>query len=76
MPTIRVAEVLAALSLTTDLASGVPFEKGLATCARLHAYWTGRMLERCPGLRPLAGVAGAHHERLDGHGYHRGVAAG
>ncbi len=43
---------------------------------RLHAYWTGRMLERCPGLRPLAGVAGAHHERLDGHGYHRGAAAG
>jgi len=30
---IRVAEVLAALSLTTDLASGMPFEKGLATCA-------------------------------------------
>ena len=29
---IRVAEVLAALSLTTDLASGVPFEKGLRTC--------------------------------------------
>ncbi|MFG1795490.1 HD domain-containing phosphohydrolase [Nocardia sp. NPDC049149] len=29
---IRVTEVLAALSLTTDLATGVPFEKGLATC--------------------------------------------
>ena len=29
---IRVAEVFAALSLTTDLASGVPFEKGLQTC--------------------------------------------
>ena len=43
---------------------------------RLHAYWTGRMLERCPALRPLAGVAGAHHERLDGHGYHRGAVAG
>jgi len=43
---------------------------------RLHAYWTGRMLERCPALRPLAGVAGAHHERLDGHGYHRGAGAG
>ncbi len=43
---------------------------------RLHAYWTGRMLDRCPALRPLAGVAGAHHERLDGHGYHRGAAAG
>jgi DNA-binding CsgD family transcriptional regulator len=42
---------------------------------RLHAYWTGRMLDRCPALRPLAAVAGAHHERLDGHGYHRGAAA-
>lgn len=29
---IRVVEVLAALSLTTDLASGLPFEKGLRTC--------------------------------------------
>ncbi|MEV6277910.1 HD domain-containing phosphohydrolase [Nocardia sp. NPDC051832] len=31
-PSIRVTEVLAALSLTTDLATGAPFEKGLATC--------------------------------------------
>jgi len=29
---IRLAELLAALSLTTDLGSGVPFEKGLRTC--------------------------------------------
>ena len=28
----RVAEVMAALSLTTDLASGLPFEKGLQVC--------------------------------------------
>jgi hypothetical protein len=31
MARIRVAEVFAALSLTTDPASGVPFEKGLRT---------------------------------------------
>ena len=31
-PLIRVVEVLAALSLTTDLASGSAFEKGLRTC--------------------------------------------
>ena len=31
------AEVLAALSLTTDLASGVPFEKGLRTCVTATA---------------------------------------
>ncbi len=32
MPASRVAEVLAALSLTTDLATGMPFEKGLRVC--------------------------------------------
>ena len=31
-------EVLVALSLTTDLASGVPFEKGLRTCAVADAF--------------------------------------
>lgn len=29
---LRLAEVLSALSLTTDLGAGVPFEKGLRTC--------------------------------------------
>lgn len=32
MASIRVTEVLAALSLTTDLATGMPFEKGLSVC--------------------------------------------
>ena len=36
--TIRVVEVLAALSLTTDLASGLPFEKGLRTCLVGEAF--------------------------------------
>jgi HD-GYP domain-containing protein (c-di-GMP phosphodiesterase class II)/DNA-binding CsgD family transcriptional regulator len=40
---------------------------------RLHAYWTDRILRRCPGLAPLADLAAAHHERCDGSGYHRGV---
>jgi hypothetical protein len=35
---IRVAEVLGALSLTTDLGSGLPFEKGLRTCAVASAF--------------------------------------
>jgi HD-GYP domain-containing protein (c-di-GMP phosphodiesterase class II) len=39
---------------------------------RLHAYWTGRILARCPALADLATTAAAHHERLDGSGYHRG----
>jgi HD-GYP domain-containing protein (c-di-GMP phosphodiesterase class II)/DNA-binding CsgD family transcriptional regulator len=40
MPRARVAEVFAALSLTTDLATGVPFEKGLRTCALATAIAT------------------------------------
>jgi HD-GYP domain-containing protein (c-di-GMP phosphodiesterase class II)/DNA-binding CsgD family transcriptional regulator len=43
---------------------------------RLHSYWTERILSRCPALASLAGVAGAHHERLDASGYHRGSNAG
>ena len=42
---------------------------------RLHPYYTERVLERSPPLAPLAVPAGAHHERLDGSGYHRGAAA-
>jgi HD-GYP domain-containing protein (c-di-GMP phosphodiesterase class II) len=40
---------------------------------RLHSYWTGRILSRCPALAEVSGLAGAHHERLDGSGYHRGA---
>ena len=40
MPRARVAEVFAALSLTTDLATGVPFEKGLRTCLLATAFGT------------------------------------
>ncbi|GAA3160783.1 HD domain-containing protein [Blastococcus jejuensis] len=42
---------------------------------RLHAYLSERVLGRCAGLRPVAALAGAHHERLDGSGYHRGSGA-
>ena len=30
---------------------------------RLHAYYSERVLDACPGLRPLARLAGAHGER-------------
>ena len=33
------------------------------------------MLSRAGPLRPLAPIAGAHHERLDGSGYPRGLRA-
>jgi HD-GYP domain-containing protein (c-di-GMP phosphodiesterase class II) len=42
---------------------------------RLHPYYTERILARTGALAPLAALAGAHHERLDGSGYHRGLAA-
>jgi HD-GYP domain-containing protein (c-di-GMP phosphodiesterase class II) len=42
---------------------------------RLHPYQTERILHRSPFLAVLANVAGAHHERCDGSGYHRGTAA-
>src|SRR5919108_5698822 len=41
---------------------------------RLHPYHTERVLSRSPFLFALAPIAGAHHERLDGSGYHRGSA--
>jgi DNA-binding CsgD family transcriptional regulator len=40
---------------------------------RLHAYHTERILSRSAALEPLAPVAGMHHERQDGSGYHRGA---
>jgi len=43
---------------------------------RLHAYHSERVLARSPFLAALASVATAHHERLDGSGYHRGASAG
>ncbi|HEY7073913.1 MAG TPA: HD domain-containing phosphohydrolase [Solirubrobacteraceae bacterium] len=42
---------------------------------RLHPYFTERALARSPRLSELGAVAAAHHERLDGSGYHRGVPA-
>jgi HD-GYP domain-containing protein (c-di-GMP phosphodiesterase class II) len=42
---------------------------------RLHPYWTERVLARSAALAPLARMAGMHHERQDGSGYHHGAAA-
>jgi HD-GYP domain-containing protein (c-di-GMP phosphodiesterase class II) len=42
---------------------------------RLHPHWTERILSSTPVLAPLASLAAAHHERLDGTGYHRGAHA-
>ena len=42
---------------------------------RLHAYYSERILARCEPLVSVAAIAGRHHERLDGSGYHRGAAS-
>jgi HD-GYP domain-containing protein (c-di-GMP phosphodiesterase class II) len=42
---------------------------------RLHPYHAERVLCHTPFLARLAAIASAHHERLDGSGYHRGAHA-
>jgi HD-GYP domain-containing protein (c-di-GMP phosphodiesterase class II) len=49
-----------------------PLTDGEWERVRLHPYYTERILERSSALKPLAGCAGMHHERMDGSGYHRG----
>jgi len=43
---------------------------------RLHPEYTERILAGIPAFAGIAAVAAAHHERMDGRGYHRGVPAG
>ena len=43
--------------------------------ARLHPYHTERILSRVPDLIRFTALAGQHHERSDGTGYHRGLTA-
>jgi HD-GYP domain-containing protein (c-di-GMP phosphodiesterase class II) len=42
---------------------------------RLHPYHTERILSRAGAFAEAVTVAGLHHERLDGSGYHRGARA-
>ena len=42
---------------------------------RMHAYYTERTLARPPALARIGAVAALASERLDGSGYHRGLAA-
>jgi hypothetical protein len=38
---------------------------------QLHPYFTERSFAHAPALASIGELAGAHHERLDGAGYHR-----
>ncbi|MBI5717267.1 MAG: HD domain-containing protein [Burkholderiales bacterium] len=40
---------------------------------RLHSVYTGQILRRAPSLAPLAELAAAAHERIDGSGYARAL---
>jgi HD-GYP domain-containing protein (c-di-GMP phosphodiesterase class II) len=40
---------------------------------RLHPHFTERAFAQSPTLAPIGILAGSHHERLDGSGYHRGT---
>jgi putative nucleotidyltransferase with HDIG domain len=42
---------------------------------RTHPHYTLKILERVACFRDLAHEAAAHHEKLDGSGYHRGMTA-
>lgn len=42
---------------------------------RLHPYYSERMLGRAASFAAVARIAGMHHERADGSGYHRGSGA-
>jgi HD-GYP domain-containing protein (c-di-GMP phosphodiesterase class II) len=52
-----------------------PLDADEAEQVRLHTYYTDRVLSRSGSLATLATIAGAHHERVDGSGYHRGALA-
>ncbi len=41
---------------------------------RLHPYHAERILGRIPAFRAVIPLVGAHHERVDGQGYYRGIA--
>jgi HD-GYP domain-containing protein (c-di-GMP phosphodiesterase class II) len=42
---------------------------------RLHPHFTERAFAQSPSLVAIGQLAGSHHERLDGSGYHRGTRA-
>ena len=52
-----------------------PLTEAEQTRFKDHALLTEQILGRVPGFDRLAALASAHHERLDGHGYPRGLPA-
>jgi HD-GYP domain-containing protein (c-di-GMP phosphodiesterase class II) len=52
-----------------------PLTSGEWEQVRLHPYHSERILSCTAVLEPIAALAGMHHERMDGSGYHRGCTA-
>lgn len=52
-----------------------PLSHGELDRVRLHSMFTAQILRRAAGLAPLADIAAAAHERLDGSGYGRALGA-
>jgi HD-GYP domain-containing protein (c-di-GMP phosphodiesterase class II) len=77
--TMRVAGLLHDLGRTAVGAGVWEKPKALSMTeweqVRLHPYHTERILARSTALERLAKIAGMHHERQDGSGYHRGASA-
>jgi HD-GYP domain-containing protein (c-di-GMP phosphodiesterase class II) len=65
-----IGQVAVATSVWTRPRSFRPTERERA---RSHVYFTERVLASAAPLARVAKIAGAHHERLDGTGYHRGL---
>lgn len=56
--------------------AGGPLGAAAWSQVRLHAYQSEQILRRSPPLAGIGSIAGLHHERLDGSGYHRSALAG
>ena len=54
--------------------AGKPTEEEWASIKK-HPYYTQQILAQINGLERLTEIAAAHHERLDGSGYFRGLSA-
>jgi HD-GYP domain-containing protein (c-di-GMP phosphodiesterase class II) len=57
------------------LAKSGPLSRAEHERIRLHSYFTERIFAGNPVLAPIGALGAAHHERLDGSGYHRGLQA-
>jgi HD-GYP domain-containing protein (c-di-GMP phosphodiesterase class II) len=57
------------------LAKTGPLSRAEHERIRLHSYLTERIFADNPVLAPVGALGAAHHEHLDGSGYHRGLQA-